>query len=85
MIFLVHGAAVDYKQFDLQLPSLKENYQIIRMDMVDHGKSRPLNGKFRIDRVADDINHILDGLVVGDAIVIGQSAGTYANQENGIS
>jgi hypothetical protein len=35
------------------------------MDMAGYGKSRPLNGKFRIVHVANDIIHILDGLGVG--------------------
>jgi pimeloyl-ACP methyl ester carboxylesterase len=65
LIFLVHGAAFDHKQFDQQFPCLNENYQIIRMDMAGYGKSRPLNGKFRIVHVANDIIHILDGLGVG--------------------
>lgn len=81
MIFLFHGAAVDHKQFDQQFPCLIEHYQVIRMDMAGHGKSRPINGKFRIDNVAEDIKYILDWLGVDDAIFIGQSAGTYAIQE----
>lgn len=81
IIFFVHGAAVDHTQFDLQLPCLAENYQIIRIDMRGHGKSRPLNEIFRIEDVSNDIISILDELGVDDAIFIGQSAGTYAIQE----
>ncbi len=81
LIFLIHGAAVDHKQFDQQFPSLIENYQIIRIDMAGHGKSRPLNGKFSIVNIADDIKYILDRLGMDEAIFIGQSAGTYAIQE----
>jgi len=49
--------------------------------MAGYGKSRPLNGKFRIVHVANDIIHILDGLGVGWCNIYSQSSGTYAIQE----
>jgi len=81
LIFFAHGACVDHSQFDLQMPLLNDNYQIVRWDMRGHGQSRPLKGPFSIKDTADDILNILDVLGKEDAIFIGQSAGTYAIQE----
>lgn len=81
LIFFAHGAAVDHLQFDIQIPCLKNNYQILRWDMRGHGQSRPLKGLFSINDTAEDMLHILDDLGKEKAIFIGQSAGTYAIQE----
>lgn len=81
LIFFAHGAAVDHAQFDLQMPLLQGNYQIVRWDMRGHGQSRPLEGHFSVKDAADDMVNILDDLGKEEAIFIGQSAGTYAIQE----
>lgn len=81
LIFLAHGAAVDHLQFNLQMPVLREGYQIIRWDMRGHGQSRPLEGNFSIKDAAEDMVSILDSLGRMDAIFIGQSSGTYVIQE----
>ncbi len=81
LIFLAHGAAVDHLQFNLQMPVLREDYQIIRWDMRGHGQSQPLEGDFSIKDAAEDAVSILDDLGREDAIFIGQSSGTYVIQE----
>ena len=81
LIFFAHGAAVDHAQFDLQMPLLKEDYQIIRWDMRGNGQSRPLKGHFNVKDAVNDIISILDDLGKEEAIFIGQSAGTYVIQE----
>ena len=81
LIFLAHGAAVDYLQFDLQIPCLMEDYQILRSDMRGHGQSRPLEGPFSVRGAVDDIVNILDNLGKEEAIFMGQSTGTYVIQE----
>jgi len=81
LIFLAHGAAVDHVQFDLQIPCLMEDYQILRWDMRGHGQSRPLEGPFSVKNAVDDIVNMLDSLGKEGAIFMGQSAGTYVIQE----
>ncbi|HXY87419.1 MAG TPA: alpha/beta hydrolase [Candidatus Acidoferrales bacterium] len=81
LIFLAHGAAVDHSQFDLQIPCLMEDYQILRWDMRGHGKSRPLDGPFSVKDAVDDVASMLDSLGKEEAIFMGQSAGTYVIQE----
>jgi pimeloyl-ACP methyl ester carboxylesterase len=81
LVFLAHGAAIDHLQFDLQIPCLTEDYQILQWDMRGHGQSRPLEGPFNVKNAVDDLVNVLDSLGKGDVICIGQSAGTYVIQE----
>jgi len=81
LIFLAHGAAVDHSQFDLQMPCLMEDYQVLRWDLRGHGQSRPLEGPFRVKDAVADIVNILGSLDKEGAIFMGQSAGTYVIQE----
>jgi pimeloyl-ACP methyl ester carboxylesterase len=81
LIFFAHGACVNHEQFDLQIPLLIDDYLVVRWDMRGHGKSRPLEGKFRFNDTVEDAAAILDGLGRENAIFIGQSAGTYVIQE----
>jgi 3-oxoadipate enol-lactonase len=81
LIFLAHGAAVDHLQFDLQIPCLMEDYQILRWDMRGHGQSRPLELPFSVKDAVDDMVNMLDSLGKEEAIFMGQSAGTYVIQE----
>ena len=81
LIFLAHGAAVDHLQFDLQIPCLMEDYQVLRWDMRGHGQSRPLEGPFSVKNAVDDLVNMLDSLGKEEAIFMGQSAGTYVIQE----
>lgn len=81
LIFFAHGALVDHEQFDHQIHLLNDDYQIIRWDMRGHGESRPLEGHFSVKDASDDMLNILDLMGIDQAILIGQSSGTYVIQE----
>ncbi|CAJ36318.1 alpha/beta fold hydrolase [Methanocella arvoryzae] len=81
LIILIHGACADHRQFDMQIPCLIQDYQIVRVDVRGHGLSRPLAGPFSVPDAVEDIVSILKETGRNNAIFLGQSNGTYIIQE----
>jgi len=79
-IFLLHGAAMDHDMFNDQLEIL-DDYNVIAWDARGHGKSRPIEGTFTINDLANDAIAILGDQKIDNAIFIGQSEGGMIVQE----
>jgi 3-oxoadipate enol-lactonase len=81
LVVLTHGATLDHRMFDEQLPSLANDYRVLTWDMRGHGLSRPMPEKFTVPGAVDYLLAILDQIGVQRTIFAGQSTGGYVVQE----
>lgn len=81
LIVLTHGATVDHRMFDEQLPVFEHDYRVLTWDMRGHGESRPMGEAFTVSHAVEDLTAILDFVGADKAIFAGQSTGGYVQQE----
>lgn len=76
-VVLLHGWPLDSRSWEPQLyPLLTAGYRVITYDRRGFGRSsRPTIG-YDFDTLADDLDAVLGGLDVQDAVVVGFSLGT---------
>ena len=81
LVTLSHAALTDHTFFARQLPPLISRFQVLTWDVRGHGASRPLEGAFSIADAVEDLIAIMDSLRAQQAVMLGQSMGTYVGQE----
>jgi pimeloyl-ACP methyl ester carboxylesterase len=79
-LVMLHGATMDHRMFNAQVPALQQDYNIIAWDARGHGKSRPLTGNFILQDCAADLMTVLKEEKVSKVILVGQSMGGYIAQ-----
>jgi len=81
-LVFTHGATLDHKMFDPQIPTLASaGYSILTWDMRGHGLSKPIGANFTLKQVTDDLLFLLDSLEIRQVILIGHSFGGFVTQE----
>lgn len=80
-VILTHGATMDHRMFESQIPILSEQYRVLAWDVRGHGHSKPIGDPFTIESAADDLLAILDQHEIEQAVFVGQSMGSYISQE----
>ncbi|HEX7974733.1 MAG TPA: alpha/beta hydrolase [Anaerolineales bacterium] len=81
MVILTHGATADQRMFAEQVPLLAQEYRVLTWDVRGHGQSRPLGESFSVALAVEDLLAILDEVGCRQAVLAGQSMGTYIGQE----
>lgn len=82
LVACTHGASMDHRMFDPQVPPLiAEGYRVLTWDVRGHGQSKPIGEAFTVSTVAEDLRALIDHLGHETAILIGQSFGGYVSQE----
>lgn len=76
LVFL-HGFLESSEIWNNLINELKNNYQIIIIDLPGHGKSKNLHNVNTIDYMAEEIISVLDELKIGSATFVGHSMGGY--------
>ncbi len=77
-----HGVSLNHETFNPQMDALKENYQVIVWDMPYHGMSSPIDNKLQFSIIAADfVVELLDECNIGDAVIVGQSLGSFVAQQ----
>ncbi|ELZ22269.1 alpha/beta hydrolase fold protein [Halosimplex carlsbadense 2-9-1] len=75
-VVFVHGAIVDYSQWDPQLDALSDEYTTIAYDVRGHGRTGgSQRGRYSVDLFADDLDALLDALEIDEAVLCGLSTG----------
>jgi non-heme chloroperoxidase len=75
-LVLVPGWSQTAEQFKFQIESLADRYRVIALDMRGHGDSaKPAYG-YSIQRLAKDLEDVLDALDLRDVTILGHSMGT---------
>ncbi|MGF1471104.1 MAG: alpha/beta fold hydrolase [Rubrobacteraceae bacterium] len=79
-----HGATMDHRMFDAQVPAVAGKYRAITWDMRGHGRSRPLGdigeGLLMSDLV-EDLVALMDHLEYERVSLVGQSLGGHLAQD----
>lgn len=81
LVVFTHGATMDHRMFDPQVPLVAQHYRVLTWDVRGHGLSRPLGNSFSIRAAAADLLAILDHLGYQQATFVGQSMGGIIAQE----
>src|SRR5690606_27347453 len=55
LVTLTHGATMDHRMFDAQIPALADSYRVLICDVRGHGRSQPLGINFSIAAAAEDL------------------------------
>lgn len=74
LVFL-HGLSDNLLYWEFLASSLKEDYQVIRLDFRGHGESELGDDKITIDQFANDLTNLLEMLDVDKINLIGFSLG----------
>lgn len=48
LVVFTHGATIDHREFDPQVPVVAEEYRVLTWDVRSHGQSRPAREAFSI-------------------------------------
>ena len=74
-LVFIHGLSDNLLYWEFLANNLKDNYQIIRMDLRGHGESDLGNDEITVDLFTNDLNNLLADLNIGKVHLIGFSLG----------
>ena len=74
-LLFIHGLSDNLLYWEFLANNLKNDYQVIRVDLRGHGESELGNDEITIDSYVDDLINILNGLNVDKVNLIGFSLG----------
>lgn len=80
-VLLLHGLGTTGEIFAPIIPALARSFQVIVPDLRGHGHSSCLPGPDSIERLADDLNTLLDLLHIDSCIVLGYASGGAVAQQ----
>ena len=80
-VLLLHGLGTTGEIFAPIIPALASSFQVIVPDLRGHGQSSCLPGPDSIERLADDLNNLLDLLHIDSCIVLGYDSGGAVAQQ----
>ena len=79
-VVFLHGATMDHRMFNAQVPVVAQSYRVLVWDARGQGRSQPIGDAFTLQECADDLLAVLDQENQPDAIFVGQSLGGYIAQ-----
>lgn len=74
-LLLVHGLGSSWRNWDLVLPMLSAQREVIAVDLPGFGDSAPLAGPVTIASLTDAVEAFIDQHQLGDVDVVGSSMG----------
>ena len=74
-LVMIPGWSQSAEQFKYQIDGLSDRYQCIAVDMRGHGESEKVGFGYKIQRLAQDVHQILNGLGLTDVALLGHSMG----------
>lgn len=74
-LVFIHGLSDNLLYWEFLATNLKQNYQILRVDMRGHGESKLGTDEITINTYVDDLNNLLDDLNIPNVNLIGFSLG----------
>jgi 3-oxoadipate enol-lactonase len=80
-VLLLHGlGATAMLNWQPAFEALSARFRVVALDLRGHGRSPPLDGRFRLADCADDVAAAAEALDVDRAIVVGYSMGSQVAQ-----
>ena len=83
-IIFIHGAGGNISTWKQQRELLKENYNLLLLDLRDHGKSKdiaPFSSSYSFELITDDILKVIDHARIKEATFISLSLGSVVLQK----
>lgn len=80
-LIFIHGAGLDHRMFNDQLPVLEGMFNLLLLDARGHGLSRPTEKEFCVGLFIDDLTVIMNQEAIHKATFIGLSLGGNIVQE----
>lgn len=80
LVAFLHGATMDHRMFNAQIPTVAQAYRVLVWDARGHGRSVPMGTCSALTDYADDLLAVLDAAGAPQAVLIGQSLGGYIGQ-----
>ena len=74
-LVLLHGWAENHNFWKFQIPDFSKDYKVVAIDLRGHGESDKPKAEYSIQKFADDLYHVLNGLGIDRAIIAGHSMG----------
>ena len=74
-LLLLHGLGSSSQDWPLQIPDFAPHYTLLMPDIRGHGRSDKPAGPYHLTQFAADIRHLLAGLNIGPAHILGISMG----------
>jgi pimeloyl-ACP methyl ester carboxylesterase len=81
-IVFVHGYTGNSRNWALTVPSLREEFRTISVDLRGHGLSgRPASeGEYGLEAMASDVYELLEALGISECVLVGHSMGGMVSQ-----
>lgn len=77
-VLFVHGWTANRKFFADQIEALREDHEVIALDLRGHGDSDHPQAQVTLERIATDLRELLAYLDVGTVSMVGWSMGVHA-------
>jgi non-heme chloroperoxidase len=75
-VVLIHGVSMSRRFFERNVATFAERFHVINVDLRGHGESPPHDGGHTVAQYARDIRHLLRGLELDAAVLVGWSMGS---------
>ncbi|ASO20771.1 pimeloyl-ACP methyl ester carboxylesterase [Actinoalloteichus hoggarensis] len=80
-VVFLHGATMNHRMFNAQIPAVRDHYSVLVWDARGHGSSTPFGmERASIEDYVDDLLAVLDQENIERAVIVGQSMGGYTAQ-----
>ncbi|MEG0187084.1 MAG: alpha/beta fold hydrolase, partial [Algoriella sp.] len=76
-IVFLHGFLENHSIWNNLRDDLKDQYQIIKLDLPGHGNSKTYKEENTMEEMADEVITVLDELNIDKATFVGHSMGGY--------
>ena len=73
----LHGFTDTWRSWELVLPALEAEHDVLALTLPGHAGGPPLNGRVDEDAIADLLEEAMDDAGLGDAHLVGNSLGGY--------
>jgi len=77
-VVLIHGFGETRQIWAEFVDVLSEKYQVLTMDLPGHGESECLGEPHTMEKISENLKHVLDENNIKQFVVIGHSMGGYA-------
>ena len=85
VVVLVHGVGLDHHLWDYQVPSLIQEYSVLRYDILGHGKTRSHPKTKSLDAYVRQLTDLLSELQISTIHLVGYSVGGLIAQRFAIT
>jgi non-heme chloroperoxidase len=72
-VVLIHGVSMSRRFFERNVAALSEGFRVVNVDLRGHGESPAHEGGHTVAQYARDVRHLLEGLRLDDAVLVGWS------------